>query len=158
VTEKKPSFADVKDVAIKTGTGYPAQYKDKVKNRGRQGGLGDIFGLSQFGVNVVTLPPGVWSSQRHWHATEDEFVYVLEGEITLTDDQGDHLMTVGMFAGFKANNGNGHHLKNLSNQPAKYLEIGSRFASDHVEYSDIDMQAIKDGGPWRFLKKDGSEF
>jgi uncharacterized cupin superfamily protein len=107
---------------------------------------------------VVTLKPGAWSSHRHWHAQEDEFVYVLEGEVTLVDDRGDHVMTPGMCAGFKANNGNGHNLKNLSNNNAVYLAVGTRKSADQVTYSDIDMLAVKDGGPWKFTKKDGSSF
>lgn len=158
MSEKKPSTVHVKDLPVKTGSGYPAAYKDIISGRSRWAGLGDIFGIDQFGVNVVTLAPGAWSSQRHWHAEEDEFVYVLKGEVVLSDDDGDHIMTPGMCAGFKANNGNGHHLKNQSNKPAVYLELGSRQAKDRVTYSDIDMLAVKDDGPWKFVKKDGSGF
>jgi uncharacterized cupin superfamily protein len=158
VSETKPSTVIVKNLPTKSSSGYPPPYNKNVEGRSRWAGLGDVFGLDQFGVNVVTLQPGAWSSHRHWHMQEDEFVYVLEGEVTLADDAGDHVMTPGMCAGFKANNGNGHHLKNLSDKPAVYLEVGSRKASDHVTYSDIDMLALKDGGPWRFVKKDGSGF
>ena len=158
MSDKKPPIVRVKDLPVKTGSGYPSPYKEIVSGRSRWAGLGDVFGLDQFGVNVVTLEPGAWSSQRHWHAEEDEFVYVLEGEVVLGDDNGDYIMTAGMCAGFKANSGNGHHLKNVSDKTAVYLEMGSRKAKDHVTYSDIDMLAIKDGGPWKFLKKDGSGF
>jgi uncharacterized cupin superfamily protein len=158
VSDKKPSAIDVKNLPTKLGSGYPPPYNENVKGRSRWAGLGDLFGLEQFGVNVVTLEAGAWSSQRHWHAEEDEFVYVLEGEVTLGDDHGDHIMTPGMCAGFRANNGNGHHLKNLSDKPAVYIEVGSRKSRDNVTYSDIDMRAVKDGGPWKFLKKDGSGF
>lgn len=158
MNEKKPSTVHVKDLFIKTGSGYPPPHNEKVSGRSRWAGLGDRFGVDQFGVNVVTLEPGAWSSQRHWHAEEDEFVYVLEGEVVLGDDEGDHVMTPGMCAGFKANNGNGHHLKNVSDKPAVYLEVGSRKTKDHVTYSDVDMLAVKDGGPWKFVKKDGSGF
>lgn len=158
MSNKKPSAVRVNTLPVKTGSGYPPPHNEKVLGRSRWAGLGDVFGLDQFGVNVVTLEPGAWSSQRHWHAEEDEFVYVLEGEITLSDDHGDHLMTAGMCAGFKANNDNGHHLKNLSDKPAVYIEVGSRKSRDNVTYSDIDMMAVKDGGPWKFIKKDGSGF
>jgi uncharacterized cupin superfamily protein len=158
VSTTKPSAVVVKDLPLKTGSGYPAPHAEKVKGRSRYAGLGDLFGLDQFGVNVVTLAPGSWSSQRHWHAEEDEFIYVLKGEVVLADDAGDHVLTEGMCAGFKAGNGNGHHLKNESAEPAVYIEVGSRKPKDHVTYSDIDMLAIKDGGPWRFVKKDGSGF
>jgi uncharacterized cupin superfamily protein len=158
VSGQFPSAIRVADLPVKTGSGYPAPHNEKVSGRSRWAGLGNLFGLDQFGVNVVTLDPGSWSSHRHWHAEEDEFVYVLAGEVVLGDDSGDHVMTPGMCAGFKANNGNGHHLKNLSDKPATYLEIGTRKSKDHVTYSDIDMLAVKDGGPWRFTKKDGSGF
>jgi uncharacterized cupin superfamily protein len=158
MSDLKPSAVRVSELPVKKGSGYPPPHNEKVLGRSRWAGLGDVFGLDQFGVNVVTLQPGAWSSHRHWHAEEDEFVYVLEGEITLGDDHGDHPMTAGMCAGFKANSGNGHHLKNLSDKPAVYLEMGSRKAKDDVTYSDIDMKAVKDGGPWTFIKKDGSGF
>jgi uncharacterized cupin superfamily protein len=158
MSDMKPSTVVVKNLPVKSGSGYPPPHNKKVAGRSRWAGLGDHFALDQFGVNIVTLEAGAWSSQRHWHAEEDEFVYVLEGEVTLADDAGDHVMTAGMCAGFKAGNGNGHHLKNLSDKPVVYLEIGSRKAKDHVTYSDIDMLAIKDGGPWKFVKKDGSRF
>lgn len=151
------SVVNVKDVVRKTSSGYPAPHIDAVKGRSRAV-LGDLFGLDQFGINVVTLAPGAWSSQRHWHEGEDEFVYVLDGEVVLADDVGDHVMTLGMCAGFKANNGNGHHLKNLSDKPAIYLEIGTRLHNDKAHYSDIDMMAIKKEGAFRFVKKDGSGF
>jgi uncharacterized cupin superfamily protein len=157
MTDKKPAVVDSTELVRKTGSGYPPPYNAPVLNRARAV-LGNLFDLDQFGVNLVTLPPGAWSSQRHWHETEDEFVYVLDGEITLGDDAGDHLMTTGMCAGFKANSGNGHHLKNLSSKSATYLEVGSRKPADNVMYSDIDMKAVKDGGPWRFIKRDGSAF
>jgi uncharacterized cupin superfamily protein len=158
VTTKKLSTIVAMDMPTQTESGYPAPFHEQVDGRSRWGGLGDVFGLDQFGVNVVTLKPGAWSSHRHWHAQEDEFVYVLEGEVTLADDQGDHVMLPGMCAGFKANSGNGHHLKNLSNKNAVYLAMGSRKTTDQVVYSDIDMKADKDGGPWRFSKKDGSKY
>jgi uncharacterized cupin superfamily protein len=158
MTKLSPATVLVQDLPTKKGSGYPPPHNKNVEGRSRWAGLGDVFGLDQFGVNVVTLEPGAWSSQRHWHAEEDEFVYVLKGEVTLGDDSGDHLMTAGMCAGFKSNNGNGHHLKNLSGKPAVYLEIGSRKTKDSVTYGDIDMMAVKDGGPWKFTKKDGSSF
>ncbi len=158
MTKKNPATVTVKDLPVKTESGYPMEFRSQVMGRCRLAGVGNVFGLDQFGVNIVTLNPGAWSSQRHWHLNEDEFVYVLEGEIVLVDDAGDHVMRAGDAAGFKAGNGNGHHLKNLSEKPAIYMEIGTRAKVDHVEYSDIDMIAKKDHGPWTFLKKDGSKF
>ena len=151
------SVVKLADVARKTSSGYPQPYNEAVKGRARAV-LGNFFGLDQFGVNVVTLAPGSWSSQRHWHEGEDEFVYVLDGQIVLVDDAGEHIMTSGMCAGFKAGNSNGHHLKNLSSLPASYLEIGARLQNDKAHFSDIDMVAIKEDGAFRFVKRDGSEF
>jgi uncharacterized cupin superfamily protein len=151
------SVVRLEEVIRKTSTGYPAPYNEQVSGRARAV-LGNVFGLDQFGVNVVTLAPGAWSSHRHWHEREDEFIYVLEGELVLADDAGDHLMTPGMCAGFKAGNGNGHHLKNLSDQPTSYLEVGTRLLDDKAHYSDIDMLAIKENGGFRFTKRDGSAF
>jgi uncharacterized cupin superfamily protein len=157
MNKKYPSVVDQAIVQRSTGSIYPAPLNEQVKGRARAR-LGDLFGLDQFGVNLVTLAPGAWSSHRHAHETEDEFVYVIEGEITLGDDAGDHLMTAGMCAGFKAATGNGHHLKNMSSAPASYLEIGSRYKKDHVTYSDVDMQASKQDGTWVVTKKDGTAF
>ncbi len=155
--EKMPSTIKFQEVERKTGSGYPSHLNEPLKGRSRAA-LGILFGLDQFGVNVVTLAPGAWSSHRHWHEGEDEFVYVLDGELVLGDDAGDHVMTVGMCAGFKAGNGNGHHLKNLSNAPATYLEVGTRLREDKAHYSDVEMLAIKQAGVFRFVKKDGSAF
>ena len=93
-------------------------------------------GLTQFGVNLTTLAPGAWSSQRHWHTNEDEFVYILEGELVLVTDESEQVLTAGMVAGFPAGKRDGHHLINRSNQPASFIEIGTRAKSDEGEYSD----------------------
>jgi uncharacterized cupin superfamily protein len=155
---KYPSAVDTSTLPRTTGSGYPEQHCSEVMNRARAR-LGDVFGLTQFGVNIVTLPPGTWSSHRHWHETEDELIHVLDGSILLVDDLGEHLLTAGMCAGFKAGNGNGHHLRNVSDAPATYLEVGTRQNSDRVMYSDIDMQALKEPGKnWVFVKTDGSGF
>ncbi len=155
---KHPSFIDALTQEHRGGSGYPPAHAREVEGRARAR-LGDQFGLTQFGVNIVSLQPGAWSSQRHWHANEDEFIHVLSGEITLVNDEGAHILKPGMCAGFKAGNGNGHHLQNNTGSIATYLEVGSRANSDLVQYSDIDMQAIKEPGKnWRFVKKDGSGF
>ena len=101
--------------------------------------LSDAFGLTQFGVNLLELPPGAWSSQRHWHERQDEFVYVLEGEVTLVTDDGETVLTAGMVAGFRAGEPNGHHLVNRSNAVARVLEMGTRTAEETAHYPDIDM-------------------
>jgi len=154
---KPPSVIIATDAPTRTGSRYPAPHDEKCKNRTKFI-LGDVFGLDQFGVNLVTLPPGEWSSQRHWHEKEDEFVYVVSGEITLSDDAGDHLLKPGMCAGFKAGNGNGHCLKNLTRHPAQYLEMGTRAAHEVAWYSDIDMKVEVKNRKSTYTRKDGSGF
>jgi uncharacterized cupin superfamily protein len=121
------------------GTRYPAPYDEPCKRR-HWLKLADVDGLTQFGVNLVTLEPGVWSSQRHWHAIEDEFVYVVDGELVLVTDAGEAIMRAGDCATFKAGVRDGHHFKNMSDQPARFLVVGGRSDADWGEYSDIDMK------------------
>jgi uncharacterized cupin superfamily protein len=154
---KSPATLSPSDAPKREGSRYPAPHSEPCMKRSKAI-LGDVFGLDQFGVNLATLAPGSWSSQRHWHVNEDEFVYVVEGQLTLCDDDGEHLMTPGMCAGFKANNGNGHCLKNLTDKPAIYLEVGTRAKTETGYYSDIDMMFVSDGKSNRFLHKDGSKF
>ena len=118
--------------------------------------LGAAGGLRDFGVNLMTLPPGGWSSQRHWHSHEDVFVYVLEGELTLVEDDGETLLRPGECAAFPKGTGNGHHLRNLSPAMAVYLEVGSRHPDDLTTCSDIDMMSSNADG--RFVHKDGSPY
>lgn len=140
-----------------SGSRYPAPYDQPCKGR-RWRKLGDAAGLTQFGVNLLTLPPGVWSSQRHWHAEEDEFVQVVSGEVVLIEDEGETVLRSGDFARFKAGVRNGHHFVNRSQDNCILLVIGGRTSTDHGEYSDIDMKfgpnRYKDGGS--YLRKDGS--
>ena len=146
------------EVKPRLGTNYPPQYAENCKAREKRA-LGDQFQLAQFGVNLTTLPPGCWSSLRHWHRNEDEFVYVLEGEITLIDDYGEHVLRPGMCAGFKAGVPNGHHLVNRGVGTARYLEVGSRMADEDVIYSDIDMKGSRrGGGPYVQSHKDGTPY
>ncbi len=150
-----PKFIAALDSPKRTGSSYPPPHdvhsRAIVKNI-----LGDQFALTQFGVNLVTLSPGTWSSQRHWEDKEDEFIYVIEGELVLADDTGEHVLKPGMCAGFKANTGNGHCLKNLTDKTAMFLEVGSRFADNKVTYSDIDMKGEDVDGVFVFTKKDGT--
>ena len=118
--------------------------------------LGDAGGLTDFGVNLMRLPPGNWSSQRHWHSEEDEFVYVLKGELTLVEDGGETVLRAGDCAAFAKNSGNGHHMINHSAATAVYLEIGSRSPTDTITCSDIDMMSPSTDG--RFLHKDGTPY
>jgi len=138
------------------GTGYPPPYDAPCKDRKRWK-LGDAAGLTQFGVNLLRLPDGQWSSQRHWHTAEDEFVFVVEGEVVLIDDRGETVLRAGDCAGFPAGEANGHHLVNRSGREAVLLEVGSRKpAEDTADYPDIDLFW---GGPERgYAHKDGTPY
>ncbi len=140
----------------RTGSRYPSPHNEPCMNRTKYI-LANQFGLDQFGVNLAVLEPGVWSSQRHWHEREDEFIYVLEGEVMLADDSGDHVLTAGMCAGFKAGNANGHCLKNMSDKRVVYLEVGSRATDELAYYSDIDMMVSVSKGVQTYTTKDGRQ-
>lgn len=149
---------NVRDVEAKIGTTYPKVFRNEVATRSKRI-LGDLFGLTNYGVNLVDLEPGGWSAQRHWHTREDEFVYVVSGELTLVTDDGEHTMTPGMVAGFPAGDSDGHHLVNKSDAVATYLEIGDRIAEDEVYYPDIDLQLVSDGkGDRVFTHRDGTPY
>ena len=145
--------------ALKTDsfTGYPEPFRQIVLGRSRKR-LGNAVGLDQFGVNLTTLKPGAASSQRHWHAAEDELIYVLQGELVLCEDGGEIVLRPGDAAGFKAGVANGHCLVNRSSADAVYLEIGSRSAREHVEYPDIDMMLDRDEKGARYLHKSGAPY
>ena len=128
----------INDVAPRVGTDYPAPHDVPCRQRRRRR-LSDAFGLSQFGANLVELLPGAWSSQRHWHERQDEFIYVVEGEVTLVTNEGETVLKPGMFAGFRAGMANGHHLTNRSNAIARVLEVGTRTAEETAHYPDIGM-------------------
>jgi uncharacterized cupin superfamily protein len=146
---------DVSNVTAVVGTDYPKPYDVPCLRRQRKK-LGDVAKLTQFGVNLLRLAPGVWSSQRHWHTAEDEFVFVVDGEVVLVSDDGEEILRTGDCAGFKANDPNGHHLQNRSQRDAIVLEVGGRSDLDGVFYSDIDMQ-IKPGSS-RYVRGDGAGF
>lgn len=147
---------DLEAVPTKFGTGYPAPY-DEPCNARQRWRLADAAGLTQFGVNLLRLPAGQWSSQRHWHSAEDEFVYVLEGEVVLVSDEGEEVLRAGECAGFKAGEPNGHHLQNRSGAEAVILEIGARNPEhDAVHYPDIDL-AMR-AGSREFLHRDGTPY
>lgn len=136
------------------GSRYPAPYDEPCRGR-RRWRLGDAAGLTQFGVNLLRLPTGGWSSQRHWHASEDEFIYVLEGEVALVTGAGEEVLHAGYCAGFKAGDADGHHLQNRGKTEAVILEIGTRDpAGSAVDYPDIDL-AIRSGSPG-YVHKDGT--
>jgi uncharacterized cupin superfamily protein len=144
---------DLTAVPILTGCAYPKPYDAPCAARSRQR-LGDAAGLTDFGVNLLRLPPGAWSSQRHWHVAEDEFVFVIEGEAVLVTDAGEELLRAGDSAGFKAGVKDGHHLQNRSQRDALILEVGSRKLDDEGDYSDIDMRFTPSG----FTHKDGKAY
>jgi len=142
------------DLPARRGSDYPAPHDAPCRERIRRA-LGDAFGLSQFGVNMLDLPPGTWSSQRHWHERQDEFVYVLEGEVVLVTDESETVMRPGMVAGFRAGTGNGHHLVNRSDRTARVLEVGTRTTEEVAHYSDIDMMVREDASGWDYFTADG---
>jgi uncharacterized cupin superfamily protein len=146
---------DIAKAAERKGSGYPAPFHRPCADRVRKR-LGDAGGLSDLGVNLLTLPPGVWSSQRHWHSGEDEFVYVLSGEVVLVDDAGEHLLRAGDCAAFPKGEKNGHHLINRSKADAVCLEVGTRSADDFCGYPDIDLQI--DSRTDKFTHRDGTPY
>ena len=146
------------DVETRSGSGYPAPFNLPCQARQWQE-IGEAAGLTQFGVNLVRVPPGSWSSQRHWHTHEDEFVYLIEGEAILVTGNGETIMKPGDFAGFPAGDDDGHHLQNRSDRDAVFLVVGSRRESDdEIHYSDIDMHLPNTPGQGRvkFTRKDGT--
>jgi uncharacterized cupin superfamily protein len=138
----------------KKQTNYPEPFASRVAGREKRP-LGEVFGLSNFGVNLTRLKPGAVSALRHAHTRQDEFVYVLEGHPTLVTDAGETALAPGMCAGFKAGTGNGHHLVNRTPSDAVILEVGDRTAGDVVGYPDDDLKAVlAPGGGWIFTRKD----
>lgn len=138
------------------GSDYPPPFEAPCRETERKR-LGDAAGLSQFGVNLLRLPPGAWSSQRHWQIASDEFVYVLSGEVVLVTDAGEETLRAGDAAGFKAGEPDGHHLQNRGPGEALILEIGTRLAGDGCYYSDIDMMIIDDSGIGH-TRRDGTPY
>jgi len=130
---------DIDKAPTRFGSAYPPPFDAPCADR-RRWKLGDAAGLDQFGVNLMRLGPGVWSSQRHWHTAEDEFVWVVSGEVVLVTDAGEEVLRAGDCAGFKAGVANGHQIQNRSNAEAVLLEIGARAPeTDHSDYPDLDM-------------------
>jgi uncharacterized cupin superfamily protein len=156
----RKSVLDPATVVPNNSSGYPEPYRSRVLPRARRR-LGNAFGLTKIGVNLTTLPPGKESAMRHWHTHEDEFVYVLEGEVMLRTDTGEEPLRAGMCAGFAAGDTNGHQLVNRSRAPAAYLEISNRAQQeDTAYYSDADVDMVWNGpnARGRFARRDGSAF
>src|SRR4051812_17037896 len=155
-TPRKPAF-DPRDLPEVTSSNYPEPFKSRVAGRHRRR-LGDAAGLKNFGVNLTRLDAGSESSMRHAHDKQDEFIYVLEGELTLVTDGGRQRLTHGMFAGFPAGSGDAHQLVNETQKPAVYLEIGDRTPGEGVIYTDVDLAASFVDGQWKFTRKDGTPY
>ena len=147
------------DAAPRRSSSYPEPFAAEVEGRVKWA-LGDLFGLDQYGVNLAELPPGVKSSQRHWHSAEDEFVYIIEGTPTLVTDAGEEVLAPGDCVGFKAGVADGHCLINRAAETVRYLEIGSRrVETDAVDYPDIDMRIEPEGtGKRGFRHRDGTPY
>lgn len=143
---------DIDAVPEREGSGYPAPFDAPCAARRRRR-LGAAGGLTDVGVNLTRLPPGGWSSQRHWHSDEDEFVVVLEGELTLVEDGGETPLRAGDCAAFPKGSGDGHHMINRSAGVAVYLEIGTHSPDDLTTCSDVDMMSASADG--LFVRKDG---
>ncbi len=157
MTKPDPPALDPAQVPEQSTTGYPEPYKTRVAGRHKRR-LGDAAGLKNFGVNLTRLDPGAESSMRHWHAKQDEFIYVLEGEVTLVADAGRQKLKAGMAAGFPAGKADGHQLVNETKRPVVYLEIGDRTPGDGATYSEADLAAKLMDGKWVFTHKDGSPY
>jgi uncharacterized cupin superfamily protein len=154
----KPAL-DPRTVEVVSRSGYPEPYRTRVMPRHKRQ-LGAALGLTRIGINLTTLPPGKESSMRHWHTHEDEFVYVLEGEVTLRTDAGEQRLTAGMCAGFAAGSTDGHQLINRSAQPAVYLEISNRDPHDSGHYSDPEVDLVWNApqAPGKFTRRDGTPY
>ena len=143
-------------IDVARGSDYPPPFDALCRDIERKR-LGDAAGLSQFGVNLLRLPPGSWSSQRHWQIASDEFVYVVSGEVVLVTDAGEETLRAGDAAGFKAGTPDGHHLQNRSASEAVVLEVGTRLPGDGCYYSDIDMMIIDDDSVGH-TRRDGTPY
>ena len=136
---------------------YPEPFASRMEGREKRP-LGDLFGLSNFGVNLTRLLPGACSALRHAHAKQDEFIYILHGHPILRTDAGETQLSPGMCAGFKAGTGDGHHLVNRTSEEVSYLEVGDRSAGDSAVYPDDDLLATLVEGKWQFAHKNGSPY
>jgi uncharacterized cupin superfamily protein len=136
---------------------YPEPFASSMAGREKRP-LGDLFGLSNFGVNLVRLLPGAGSALRHAHSRQDEFVYIVQGHAVLITDDGETQLSAGMCAGFKCGTGKAHQLLNRSSEEVTYLEVGDRSAGDTVVYPDDDLQGALVEGKWQFAHKDGSPY
>lgn len=152
-----PKIIRPADLPARLGTSYPPPFDTPCLGRDRRA-LGDAAGLTQYGVNLLRLPPGAWSSQRHWHSHEDEFTYILEGHPTLVTDSGEKQLNPGEAVGFPAGEADGHCLKNLTEEDVLILEVGTRHPLDAADYPDIDMRTSAGKSPPTFIHKNGEPY
>jgi len=152
----KPAL-DPMSLPPRTSSGYPEPYRSRVLPREKRA-LGDPLGLTKIGINRTTLMPGKVSSMRHWHTHEDEFVFVLEGELTLTTDGGEQVLRAGECAGFPAGSQDGHQFANRSTRPAIYLEVSNRDLADTAYYSDPNVDMVWNAARGRITRRDGSDY
>jgi uncharacterized cupin superfamily protein len=156
MTLKKPAL-DPQSLEPRTGSGYPEPYRSRCLPREKRA-LGNALGLTKIGINQTTLPPGKESSMRHWHTHEEEFIYVLSGEVVLITDAGEQTLGPGMCAGFPLGAADGHQLVNRGAQPAVYLEVSNRDPADKAHYPDVDLMFHGVDAAVMFTRKDGSTF
>lgn len=155
--EPKPVAVAAAEAPLRTKpSNYPEPFASMMQGRAKRP-LGDLFGLQGFGVNHVTLEPGAMSALFHRHAVQDEWIFVLGGEVTLVHEEGETLLTAGMCAGFPAG-GTAHQLVNRSGAEASYLEVGDRRPGDSADYPRDDLVALREGSGWRFAHKDGTPY
>jgi uncharacterized cupin superfamily protein len=156
--ERNPLTIVAAEAAARTKpSSYPEPFASRMAGREKRP-LGDLFGLTNFGVNLTRLAPNSASSLRHAHTKQDEFVYILQGHPMLHTDEGRTKLSPGTCAGFKAGTGNGHRLVNESEDEVVYLEVGARTPGDEGSYPDDDLQALLVDGKWKFVHKDGTPY
>lgn len=156
--DKKPIAVVAAEVDPRTKpSNYPEPFASRMDGRVKRQ-LGDVFGLTNFGVNLTRMVPGSISALRHSHSKQDEFIFILEGTPTLVTESGEIELRPGMCAGFKAGEGGGHQLANRSDDVVVYIEVGDRTTGDHVFYPDDDIEAYLEDGAWRFRRKNGEPY
>ena len=148
---------DIAKAVVRSKGVYPHPHRAVTDGR-EKAALGNVAGLTQFGVNLTRLKPGAASALRHWHEQEDEFVYVIEGELVLVEDNGELPLKPGDCAGFKAGASNGHQLVNKSQRDALYLEVGTRAKTEHVTYPDHDLVLKRDESGRKYFHRNGEPY
>jgi uncharacterized cupin superfamily protein len=153
----KPPALDPFSITGEERQPYPAPYNTELKGKTRRA-IGDALGLTKIGVGLTELAPGAVSALRHWHAEEDEFVYIVSGELTLVTNEGAQVLRAGMVAGFPCGKADGHRLENRSTGKGSYIEISNRSGREHVEYPDSDLQLDRDAASRTWKHRDGKPY